>query len=345
MICLLLSSFLSVSSISAIPSEQRPEIQAVSAVVMAETGELLYDLEPDRMMPMASTTKLMTALIVIENCSLDAMVDILPEYCGVEGSSLYLKPGERYTVRELLLGLLLASGNDAAVALSCFCSGNIDAFSERMNQRASELGMRNSHFLNPHGLNEAGHCSTARDLALLMFAAMENDSFAELISREKAVVGGQTVLNHNKLLQRYPGCIGGKTGYTKVAGRCLVSCCEKDGLRLVCVTLNDPDDWNDHVKLYDWAYGHFSIQVINRENTRYAIPLFGGTTDKAILVPAQEQKLLLPVDYKLNVRTTLPYYAFAPVTAGADAGFVRLLLDDQLLCEIHLIFSEDYPIR
>lgn len=312
---------------------------------MTEDGDLLYEREADRMLPIASTTKLMTALVVIESCSMDAIVDILPEYCGVEGSSLYLKPGERYTVRELLQGLLLASGNDAAVALACFCAGNIDAFSARMNQRAAELGMRNSHFLNPHGLNEAGHCSTARDLAILMFASMKNDSFAELISREKAVVGEQTVLNHNKLLQRYPGCIGGKTGFTNVAGRCLVSCCEKDDLRLVCVTLNDPDDWNDHAKLYDWAYERFSVHVINRENTQYEIPLLGGTADKAIIVPATEQRILLPRTSEPIVETKIPFYVFVPVADGFEAGYLRVLVDDRLLCEIPLIFSDDYPIR
>lgn len=345
LICLLLSSLIFVSNITPELSEQLPEIRALSAVVMAETGEILYEREPDRMLPMASTTKLMTALVVIESCPLDAMVDILPEYCGVEGSSLYLKPGERYTVRELLQGLLLASGNDAAVALACFCAGSIDAFSERMNQCAAELGMRNSHFLNPHGLNEAGHCSTARDLGILMLAAMKNDSFSELISREKAIVGGQTVLNHNKLLQRYPGCIGGKTGYTKVAGRCLVSCCKKDDLRLVCVTLNDPDDWNDHAMLYDWAYEHFSMFVINRENTRYEIPLLGGMADKAIVVPLEEHRILLPRTSEPIVETKLPFYAFSPVSEGFEAGFLRVLLNNRLICEIPLIFIDDYPIR
>ena len=344
LICSLLSTLIFVSN-NTVPSEQPPEIRALSAVVMAESGELLFEREPDRMLPMASTTKLMTALVVIESCSLDSIVDILPEYCGMEGSSLYLKPGERYTVRELLQGLLLASGNDAAIALACFCAGNIEDFSARMNQRAAELGMRNSHFLNPHGLNEAGHCSTARDLALLMFAAMENDSFAELISREKTVFGGHTILNHNKLLQRYPGCIGGKTGYTKVAGRCLVSCCEKNDLRLVCVTLNDPDDWNDHARLYDWAYEHYKVRVISRDNFLFEIPLLGGSAETATVVPAVEKKLLLPSESDPIVQTTLPFYVFAPVAVGSAAGLIRVLLDDQILCEVPLIFSENYPIR
>ena len=221
----------------------------------------------------------------------------------------------------------------------------VNAFSELMNRRADELGMRNSRFLNPHGLNEAGHCSTARDLAILMHTAMKNNCFSELISRDKAVIGGQTIYNHNKLLQRYSGCIGGKTGYTKVAGRCLVSCCERDDLRLVCVTLNDPDDWNDHAKLYDWAYENFTMLVINVDNTRFDVPLFGGGDGKAAAVPSTEQRLLLHTDCEPTIQTTLPFYVFAPVSGGAEAGSMRVLLDDRLLCEIPLIFSDDYPVR
>ena len=345
LICLLLASLLPLPGNAAFPAEQLPEIHALSAAVMSEDGKLLYEREADRMLPIASTTKLMTALVVIESCALDETVDILPEYCGTEGSSLYLKPGERYTVRELLLGLLLASGNDAAVALACHCAGDIESFSERMNRRAADLGMRNSRFLNPHGLNEAGHCSTSRDLAILMHAAMKNDCFAGLISQEKAEVGGQMIYNHNKLLQRCPDCIGGKTGYTKAAGRCLVSCCERDGFRLVCVTLNDPDDWNDHGKLYDWAYDHYTMHVIDKDSTRFEIPLLGGREAKAVVVPASEQRIILPADSELTVQTTLPFYAFAPVSGGAEAGTLRLLDDGQLLCEISLIYLENYPVE
>ena len=345
LICLLFAAFLPLTSFSAAPTEEPPEIHALSAALMTEDGDLLFEREADRMLPMASTTKLMTALVVIEKCNLDDVVDILPEYCGAEGSSLYLKPGEQYSVRELLLGLLLASGNDAAVSLACFCAGDIDSFSGMMNRRAAELGMRNSRFLNPHGLNEAGHCSTARDLATLMHAAMKNDCFSELISQGKAVIGNQTIYNHNKLLQRCPGCIGGKTGYTQVAGRCLVSCCERDGLRLVCVTLNDPDDWNDHARLYDWAYERFTMLLINSDSTRFEVPLLGGIDAKAVAVPAVEQKLLLPTDCEPIIQTTLPFYVFAPASAGAEVGLMRLMADGQLLCEIPLMISEEYPIR
>ena len=344
LIALFLAAIVPFPTISASSVSDPPEIHALSSVLMAEDGEFLYERESDRMLPIASTTKLMTALVVIENCDPEETVDIQPEYCGVEGSSLYLRPGERYTVRELLLGLLLASGNDAAIALACHCAGDADAFCGMMNRRAKELGMRGSHFTNPHGLNEAGHYSTARDLAILMLAAMNNDQLSDLMARDRAVVGAQTLINHNKLLQRCPGCVGGKTGYTEVAGRCLVSCVERDGLRLVCVTLNDLDDWNDHVCLYDWAYANYRMLVVNENNTRFEIPLLGGAMATASAVPASERKLLLPAAYDPEWSTELPFFVFAPVSKDSSAGRLFLLADGKTLCEIPLIFAEDYPI-
>lgn len=312
---------------------------------MAGDGEVLFEQESDRMLPIASTTKIMTALVVIENCELDERVEIQPAWCGIEGSSIYLKPGDRYTVRELLLGLLLASGNDAATALACHCAGDIEAFSELMNRRAKELGMASSHFTNPHGLNEAGHYSTAHDLAMLMLEAMKNENFSELIGMEKAQLGNETIVNHNKLLYRYPGCIGGKTGYTEVAGRCLVSCVEKENLRLVCVTLNDPDDWNDHAKLYDWGYSHFMMCVVNADNTRLEIPLLGGRVSAAVAVPATEVKTVLPRDSEAFFKAELPFFTFAPVSRGAAAGQLLLQDGEGILADIPLVYCEDYPIQ
>lgn len=345
LIALFLAAVLPLSAIHGPALEEKPEVRALSSVLMAEDGTVLYEREADRMLPIASTTKLMTALLVIESSDLDESIEILPEYCGAEGSSLYLKPGERYTVGELLLGLLLASANDAAVALACHCAGDVDSFSALMNRRAGELGMRSSHFLNPHGLNEAGHYSTARDMAVLMFAAMENKRLAELLGQQRALVGGQTLVNHNKLLLRCPGCIGGKTGYTKVAGRCLVSCVEREGLRLVCVTLNDPDDWDDHLRLYDWAYAHYTMHVADATGTRFEIPLLGGSTPTAIVVPAEVKKILLPVECELREIIALPFYVFAPVACGSEAGVLRLQADGRELCEIPLVYAEDYPLN
>lgn len=333
------------SAAASLPAGDAPTVSALSAVLMTGDREVLYEKEADRLLPVASTTKLMTALVVLESCGLEERVEIQPACCGVEGSSMYLKPGESYTVRELLLGLLLVSGNDAAAALACHCAGSIEAFSERMNRKAEELGMRSSHFLNPHGLNEAGHYSTARDMALLMAAAMENADFSALIAQPSALVGGQTLVNHNKLLQRYPGCVGGKTGYTQVAGRCLVSCVEREGLRLICVTLNDPDDWNSHCALYDWAFSRTHLLVLNAGNTRFEVPLLSGGERFAVAVPAEEVRLLVRADEMISMQKQLPFYVFAPTSAGAEAGQLLIYANERLLADVPLVYEADYALK
>ena len=316
------------------------KIQALSAVLMSEGGQLLFEQEPDRMLPIASTTKLMTALVVLENCPLDRDVEIPADCCGIEGSSMYLRPGEHYSVRELLTGLLLASGNDAACALACCCAGDVESFGEMMNRRAKEIGMRNSHFLNPHGLNEAGHYSTARDMALLMREAMNNESFAALIAQRSAVVGGQTLYNHNKLLDRCEGCLGGKTGFTQVAGRCLVSCVERGGTRYFCVTLADPEDWLDHEKLYDWAYASYEERVLSAETLQFEVPVLSGDRTQVQAVPAKTLRVLAARDVQIELRAELPFYVFAPVAAGASAGTMRVCAGDELIAEIPLVYAE-----
>ena len=342
---LFLAAALQLSCFPSVKAEEIPELQAKSAAVTSRDGQLLYGLEPDLMLPIASTTKLMTALVVIENCDLDQPVEIQPAWCGAEGSSMYLKPGESYSVRELLTGLLLVSGNDAAVALAEFCGGSQDAFAAMMNAKAKSLGMRNTHYLNPHGLNEAGHYSTARDLAILMCACMENPAFAETIRLRNAEVGGQTLINHNKLLSGYSGCIGGKTGYTKVAGRCLVSCVEREGTRFVCVTLSDPDDWNDHIKLFDWAFSHFEERVFGAEELQYQVPVLGGSEENVLAVPFEPLHLLVPKDQELKVCAELPFFVFAPVLEGDEAGRLTLYLQDQPLAETTLSYGGSVPVK
>jgi len=231
-----------------------PVVSAASAVVMDGRGELLYARDADEPHLIASTTKLMTAFVTILRCDPDESVQIESADCAVEGSSMYLVPGESYSVRELLTGLLLASGNDAAMALARHVAGDVNSFAAMMNRCAAALGMTGSHFVNPHGLNAEGHYATAHDLAALMQACMECPLFRELSALPSAVVKEQSYQNHNKLLTLCPGCVSGKTGYTQLAGRCLVSCAERDGRRFVCVTLNDPNDWEDHCRLYDWAF-------------------------------------------------------------------------------------------
>ena len=229
------------------------EVSATAAVLMdADMGQVLYEKNGDRQMLIASTTKIMTALVVLERASPGEEVTVRQEHM-TEGSSMYLKPGERVTVEELLYGLLLCSGNDAAAALADHCGGTA-SFVRRMNGLARELGMEDTSFANPSGLDDDGHYSTARDMARLAVYAAGNHTFARLCSTRSVTVGGRTMTNHNRLLRTVPGCIGMKTGYTRAAGRTLVSAAERDGRRLVAVTLQDGNDWADHAALYDYGF-------------------------------------------------------------------------------------------
>ena len=218
-----------------------------------DSGEVLYEKNADSKMLIASTTKIMTALVALDCARLDETAEVTDHHM-VEGSSMYLKPGETVSVEELLYGLLLCSGNDAALCLAEHCGGSIEEFVALMNEKAAKLGMENTSFENPNGLDGEKHYSTARDMALLAQAAAEDPTFCRLCSTKTVHIGERTMSNHNKLLSQLDGCIGMKTGYTKAAGRTLVSCCERDGRRLVAVKLCDGDDWNDHKRLYEWGF-------------------------------------------------------------------------------------------
>lgn len=229
------------------------EVSAAAAVLMdADSGRLLYEKNGEKRMLIASTTKLMTALVALEQGGLQQEITVTGGHMA-EGSSMYLRPGEKLTLETLLYGLLLCSGNDAALAVT-ECMGGAVPFVARMNEKAAELGMENTHFANPNGLDDEAHYSTAEDMAKLAAAAMDDPVLRRVASTRTARIGGRTLTNHNKLLSRVEGCVGLKTGYTKAAGRTLVSCAERDGVRLVAVTLQDGDDWNDHASLYEQGF-------------------------------------------------------------------------------------------
>lgn len=246
------------------------ETSAASAILVdADSGRVLYEHNADRKMLIASTTKIMTALTALEHGCLSDTVTVSREAACTEGSAMYLKEGETLTLETLLYGLLLCSGNDAAAALADHCGGTA-SFVRRMNGLARELGMEDTSFANPSGLDDDGHYSTARDMARLAVYAAGNHTFARLCSTRSVTVGGRTMTNHNRLLRTVPGCIGMKTGYTRAAGRTLVSAAERDGRRLVAVTLQDGNDWADHAALYDWGFAQETRQetaALNREDT------------------------------------------------------------------------------
>lgn len=229
------------------------QLSATAAILMdADSGEVLYEKDAARRMRIASTTKIMTALVVLEHAQLTDTITVTGNHM-VEGSSMYLKPGEVVTVEELLYGLMLCSGNDAALALAD-CCGGLEAFVAAMNDKAAALGMTGTSFANPNGLDDENHYSTARDMAVLAAYAAQDPTFRRICSTRTATVGGRTMTNHNKLLSQVEGCIGMKTGYTKAAGRTLVSCAEREGRRLVAVTLCDGNDWADHKALYEMGF-------------------------------------------------------------------------------------------
>ncbi len=241
-------------------SAAQPEVSAHAAILMnGETGEVLYEKNADQRMLIASTTKIMTALVALEHDSPYKTITVKETHM-TEGSSMYLKVGEQVTVEELLYGLLLCSGNDAALALAEASSGSVDAFVAEMNHKARILGMADTSFANPNGLDDEAHYSTARDMARLAVCAAQHPGLMRIASTKQASVGSRTMTNHNRLLRDVEGCIGLKTGYTKAAGRTLVSCAVREGRLLVAVTLNDGADWRDHAALYDYGFAHLAKQ-------------------------------------------------------------------------------------
>ena len=315
-------------------------VQAHSAVLMdAGSGRVLYARDAHHPRLIASTTKLLTALVAAERTAdLDGTVTVKGEWLGSEGSSIYLRAGEEITLRGLLYGLLLQSGNDAAMAIACHIAGSEEAFVALMNQKAAELGMKNSSFANPSGLNDDNHYSTAYDLALLARACLDNETVAEICATRAVTVGTRTFINHNKLLSRYEGCVGMKTGFTEKAGRTLVSAAVRDGQTLICVTLNDPDDWNDHMKLLDYGFDTFPRQVLCRAGEVYGWVPVEGSLIPAVAVAAREE-LGWPLTEAEEpvMEIELLQSASAPLAPGVQLGELRWRLDGEVIAQMPLI--------
>lgn len=315
------------------------------AVADAATGELLFSKDASRPMAPASTTKLLTAYVACSLCPMNRTIRIERRHLLTEGSMMYLKEGETVALETLLYGLLLASGNDAALAVAELVCGSQEEFVRQMNIFAASLGMSSSHFKNPSGLPQEGHVSTAEDMAKLMIAFSKQPELMKISGTREYACAGRTIINHNRLLWQCGYIDGGKTGYTKAAGRCLVTTAEKNGRRLVAVTLNDPDDWNDHKKLYE---EYFSMY------TEYALPLpdlrmnvVGGARESLSLCEAGRVSLWLTEEERGRLKTELylPRFAYAPVRKGAEVGSVRFTLDGTELARIPLHAAEGVPLR
>ena len=317
-------------------------VSAERAIVMdAATGRVLYERNADQQGLIASTTKIMTALLVCEQCNVLDRMRIPKEAVDIEGSSMYLREGEVLTIQELLYGLMLQSGNDAAVALAIYCGGTVEGFAELMNDKARQLGLTNTHFENPNGLDSPGHYSTARDLAVLAAYAMENPIFAKTVSTKSVKVGERYLTNHNKLLWQMEDADGVKTGFTKAAGRILVSSAVRDGRRLICVTMNDPNDWADHKALLEDGFGRYTVQtVVAAGETLGDIQVLSGTGDSVSLVAEEDFSYALANGEKVSFVLPAPGFVYAPVARGQDAGFVHILVDGAPVGKVSVVYGE-----
>ena len=302
---------------------------AAAVLLHADSGEVLYAHDADKPLPMASTTKLMTALVVLEHCPLSDTVTVSPNAVGVEGSSMYLRQGEELSVEELLYGLMLSSGNDAAIALAEHCAGSVEVFVGMMNAKAEELGLENTHYVNPNGLHDRQHYTTASDLARLMRECLQNEDFCRISGTYYAKVALRSLQNHNKLLKSCQGVFSGKTGYTKAAGRCLVSACERDGLRLICVTLRDPCDWEDHASLYDWAYSAFEPLRLEKGSVQGRIPLIGGDGETVSAVIGVGKCYCVKKGTEMQKQVFLPPFVFAPLHGERELGCLRITIGER----------------
>ena len=315
-------------------------VSARSAILVdAQSGRVLFEKNADERRLLASTTKIMTGLLVCQTQDLTREVCVPAEAAGVEGSSLYLKAGQRVTIETLLYGLLLRSGNDAAVALAIAASGSVEAFCARMNERAQELGMQNTHFENPNGLDGDGQFSTARDLAKLAAAAMENETFRTVVSSRSYCAEGWSFTNHNKLLWRVEGCDGVKTGYTKKAGRILVGSAVRDGRRLICVTMNDPDDWRDQSALFEYGFSAFRLQSVVRSGEAVgSAAVVGSETKRVRLLAGGDLSYPLAEGEKIETRLHAPDFVYAPVLPG-QAGWLEILVSGKRVGEVPVYYE------
>ena len=312
-----------------------PEVSAYAyTLYCVNTGEFMLSKNGDVRLPMASTTKIMTAILGIEMLQADEeeTVVTVTEDMYAEGSSMYLNSGEKILMSDLVGGMLMVSGNDAANAIALSVGGSFEGFQNLMNQKAREIGLENTSFVTPSGLDAEGHYTTAEDLAKLMQYCMENSLFREIDCNRSITVNfiepsdkSQTYYNENKLLREYEYCIAGKTGYTQKAGRTLVSCAEKDGIRLIAVTLNDGDDWNDHKNMFDYGFECLSLEKLEMNFDGLSVPVVGGIAENVGLDVGEQPSVCVDGDEgeEPEVVYKIPEFVYAPVKEGEKVGVIE----------------------
>lgn len=319
-----------------------------SALYNPDTNSFLHQNNSNQRLPMASTTKIVTALIAIETLDPDEIIRVPKDAVGVEGSSLYLKEDDELTVKDLIYSVLLQSANDAATALALCISGNIDDFAVKMTERVREMGALDTVFQNPHGLDSDEHFTTAHDLAIIAAEALKNNTFKQISSTYKYSfkIGDEkrTVVNHNRLLKIYDGCIGVKTGFTKKSGRCLVSAAERDGVTLVAVTLNDPDDWIDHKNMLD--YGFTRLESVNLDELVKLpsnIPTI-SSDGASVGIEIKTKSIVKFTDDEIDYDIDIPLYIAKDVKRGDKVGELTVKLNDREE-KIEIIATNDVKIK
>ncbi len=318
------------------------DISAKSAILIcADSGSVIFAKNEFEPLPMASTTKIMTALLALENIEAfgNKEIEITDEMVRVEGTSMGLAAGNTVSLEALVQGMMTVSGNDAANAAAIAVAGSAEAFVDKMNEKSKLIGMKDTLFCTPSGLDKGDHHSTAYDMAILGAYAMENENFAKIVSQKSIKIHFinpnkyVTMKNHNKLLRLYEGCIGIKTGFTKAAGRCLVSCAQKNGARLICVTLNAPNDWDDHTKLFNYGFDNVTVKTFNDSDYFVDIPVKSKEIDHIqgkgnsifeVCVKREDEN-------KIKRKIEIPSVCTLPIERGQILGNVVYYIEDNVI--------------
>ena len=339
-------------------SESDVSVSAKSVILCTEGGLLLYEKQADVPLPMASITKVMTAIVALERLGVNEAnktevlknnVSVDGRAVGVEGSSVYLKAGESVSYEMLLYSLMLESANDAATAIAYATAESEEAFVKAMNEKAASLCMGSTVFKNPHGLSDDGHYTTARDYAKLMSYALGNPVFTEIIGTKKKIYPSsdgtltRVLTNHNRLLTTYKNMIGGKTGFTKISGRTLVTAAEKDGTRLICVTINAPSDWNDHTELFEKGFSVLKTEEYSAEKCSFSVPVAGAEKKEVPIGIIGDVRLTVKAETEITVKYFCPSILFAPMNKGRETGRLEFYADGKKIREEKLYVLEDTP--
>ena len=343
-LALVIMTIITFSQLSAFAMVESAEC---ACVINALTGDVVFSKNMNQKHAMASTTKIMTAIVAIERCNMDEIVDVSATAANQEGSAAYISEGNQYYMKDLLYGLMLNSGNDAAVAIAEHVAGSEESFAELMNEKAEELGLGNTHFMNPSGLDNPEHYTTVYNLALIARYAMTLPQFREIVATQTAQVqalNSDEILyfsNHNKMLSLYEGANGIKTGFTKSTGRCLVSSAQRDGMEFIAVTLNDPNDWNDHAKMLDYAFSeHYPKKLIEQ-----------GDTVKVTNIDGKDYSMVAASDFtipfKEHQKTQVEVISHisndlqAPINQGEKVGWLEIVCDGVSIGEVDIISEND----